>query len=227
MLVENIMDKKTISELRDYVLSRIIYFYEYYKNENISETSFSDWNVRDVIGHINSWIKFSEDKLESIKLNRPFNDVNGEAGVKQLNQNAYEKNKNETLENVINESKMILERYKNILDLYSEEELLSDKFPIGFTCELWKYMAMDLGLHPLTHIMYQYIKREDYDEFIEEVRCNKKHFMDFSNNDIKVYYFGELFENKSEKEKKLHELQCAIKNKGNKLVEEIIKINME
>jgi hypothetical protein len=44
------MDKKTISELRDYVLSRIIYFYEYYKNENISETSFSDWNVRDVMG---------------------------------------------------------------------------------------------------------------------------------------------------------------------------------
>jgi hypothetical protein len=145
----------------------------------------------------------------------------------QNNQNTYEKNKNETLENVINESKMILERYKSILDLYSEEELLSDKFPIGFTGELWKYMAMDLGIHPLTHIMYQYIKREDYDEFIKEVGCTKKYFMEYSNNDIKVYYFGDLFENIPEKEKKLNELKYIIKNKGNELVEEIIKINME
>ena len=221
------MDKKTISEFRDYVLSKIIYFYEHYKKENISETSSSDWNVRDVIGHINSWIKFSEDKLESIKLNRPFNDVNGEAGVKQLNQNTYEKNKNETLENVINESKIILEKYKNMLDLYSEEELLSDKFQTVFAGELWKYMAMDLGIHPLTHIMYQYMKREDYDEFIKEVGCNKKYFMEYSNNDIKVYYFGDLFGNMSEKKKRLNELKCIVKNKNNELVEEIIKINME
>jgi hypothetical protein len=154
-------------------------------------------------------------------------DVNGEADVKRLNQNTYEKNKNETLENVINESKIILEKYKNMLDLYSEEELLSDKFQTGFAGELWKYMAMDLGIHPLTHIMYQYIKREDYDEFIGEVECNKKYFMEYSNNDIKVYRFGDLFENIPEKERRLNELKRIIKNKGNELVEEIIKINME
>ncbi|MDR1029945.1 MAG: hypothetical protein LBL76_03625 [Treponema sp.] len=58
------MDKRTIFELGDYISNKITYFYEYYKNENILETSFSNWNVRDVIGHINSWVKFSEDKLE-------------------------------------------------------------------------------------------------------------------------------------------------------------------
>jgi hypothetical protein len=218
------MDKKTIFELDDYMFDKIIYFYEYYKNENILETSFPNWNVRDIIGHINSWIKFSEDKLESIKLKHPFEDLS-HADIEKFNETNYEKYKNETLENVVNESKTLLERYKNVLDLFNEEELLSDKFPTGFPCVLWKYMAMDLCIHPLMHIMYQWIKRGDYNEFIKEVENSKKYFMEYSGNNIKEYYFADLFANKEEKEKRFKELKGIGKN--NKLIEEIVKINME
>jgi hypothetical protein len=34
------MDKKTISELKDYIFNKLTYIYEFYKNENILETSF-------------------------------------------------------------------------------------------------------------------------------------------------------------------------------------------
>ncbi|MDR1179425.1 MAG: hypothetical protein LBK44_02875, partial [Spirochaetales bacterium] len=110
-------------------------------------------------------------------------------------------------------------------DLFSEEELLNNEFPTGFSWTLWKYMAMDLCIHPLMHIMYHYIKRGDYNEFIKEAENSKKYFMEYSGNSIKEYYFGDLFGNKEEKEKRFNELKETGKN--NKFIEEIIKINME
>ena len=61
------MNKQNIFEMVDYINSAIICFCEFYKNENISETSYSTWNARDVIGHINCWIENSGNKLENIK----------------------------------------------------------------------------------------------------------------------------------------------------------------
>jgi hypothetical protein len=220
------MDKKIILELRDYILNKIIGFSEFYKNEDTLKTDFSDWNVRDVIGHINCWIKFSEDKLESIKLKRSFDDVS-RVDIEKFNKTNYEKYKNVSLENVINETRITLEQYKKILDLFNEEELLSNKFPTGFSFELWKYMAMDLGIHPIMHILYQYLKRKDYNNFIDEIEGSKKYFMEYSKNNIREYDFRDLFENKEEKEERFKELTEKIKDKNNKLVEEIIKINME
>ena len=220
------MDKQTISELREYILNEIMEFGEYYKNENILETSFSNWNVRDVIGHINCWIKFSEDKLESIKLKQSFDDVS-HVDIEKFNKTNYEKYKDVSLKNVINETRITLEQYKNILKLFNEEELLSKKFPTGFSFELWKYMAMDLGIHPIMHILYQYLKRRDYSNFINGIERSKKYFMEFSNNNMGEYNFNDLFENKEEKEKRFEELKERIKDRNNVFVEEIIKINTE
>jgi hypothetical protein len=217
------MNKNTILELSNYTLNKIIDFGKYYKNENLLETSFSNWNVRDVIGHINNWIKFSEDKLESIK--RSFEDVS-HVDIDKFNEMNYEKNKIKSLDDVLNETRIILGNYNNILNLFNEEELLSKEFPTGFSFELWKYMAMDVYIHPIAHILYHYIKRENYDEFIKEIENSKKAFMEYSNN-INVYYFGHLFENAEEKTKIFNGLKNIIDNKENKFVEEIIKINIE
>jgi hypothetical protein len=49
--------------------------------------------------------------------------------------------------------------------------------------------------------------------------------MEYSGNNIKEYYLGDLFENKEEKEKRFKELKKI--GKDNKFIEEIIKINTE
>jgi hypothetical protein len=69
------------------------------------------------------------------------------------------------------------------------------------------------------------MKRGDNNEFIKETENSKKYFMEYSGNNIKEYYFGDLFENKEEKEKRFKELKEI--GKDNKFIEEIIKINME
>ncbi|GHU22684.1 hypothetical protein FACS1894172_04850 [Spirochaetia bacterium] len=217
------MNKNTILELSNDTFDKIMDFGKYYKNENLLETSFANWNVRDVIGHVNSWIKFSEDKLESIKLKRSFEDVR-HVDIDKFNEMNYEKNKTKTLEDVLHETKIILNNYNNILNLFNEEELLSKEFPTGFSFELWKYMAMDVYIHPIAHILYHYIKREDYNKFIIEIENSKNVFMEYPNN-INVYDFGDFFENREEKVKRFNGLKNIIKNKGNKFVEEIIEIN--
>jgi hypothetical protein len=220
------MNKNAIFELGNYTYNKIMEFGKYYKNDNLLETSFSNWNAKDVIGHINSWIKFSEDKLESIKTKHSFEDVS-HVDIEKFNKRTYEKNKTKSLENTLNETKIILEKYRNILNLFNEEELLSKEFPTGFSFELWKYMAMDVYIHPMMHILYHYLKRKDYDEFIKKIENTKKAFMEYSTNNIKEYYFGDLFENEEEKGKIFNGLKRIINNKGNDFIEEIIEINME
>jgi hypothetical protein len=51
--------------------------------------------------------------------------------------------------------------------------------------------------------------------------------MEYSNNNIKEYYFGDLFESKEEKEKRFNGLKKIINNQENKFIEKVIKINME
>jgi hypothetical protein len=111
------------------------------------------------------------------------------------------------------------------LKLFDEEELLDNKFPTGFSFELWKYMAMDLGIHPLMHILYHNVKRRDYYEFIKGVERSRKYFIEYSGNNVKEYNFNGLFEEKKEKEERFKELKEI--GKGNKLIEEIIEINIE
>jgi hypothetical protein len=213
------MNKEFISKLGQYSLSRIIEFGEFYKNDNIGETSYENWNVRDVIGHINRWVKFSSDKLESIKTKQTFEDIEYK-DIENFNKTNYEKFKSKSLEDIIKESKILFQNYENVLNQYTNDELLSKEFPTGFPCSLWEYMALDLFIHPINHIIYQYIKRKNYNEFITEVEKSK----DYSNSNVEIYKFSNLFE--QEKEKILNELLDIVKNRDNKFVEEIIKINM-
>jgi hypothetical protein len=215
--MEDFMDKIFISELGRYTLDEIIKFSVYYKNDNILETSYSNWNVRDVIAHINSWLQFSGDKLESIKTKKPFKDAAYD-GIEELNKQNYEKNKTKSLDDTVNEAKIVFNNYENVLGLYDENDLLSKDFPTGFPCALWEYMALDLFIHPINHILYQYIKRKDYYEFIRVVDNSKK----YSNNNAEIYNFYNLFEQKEEMENRLNELSDIIKSGGSDFIERII-----
>jgi hypothetical protein len=126
------------------------------------------------------------------------------------------------------------EKYKNenIIDLYSEDELLSKEFPIEiiddvysspeFSCALWEYMALDLFIHPINHILYQYIKKNNYNDFINEIEKSRV----YSNDNVEIYNLNNLFESKEIKVKHFTALLNIIKSEDNKFVEEIIRINM-
>jgi len=218
------MDKNNILELKEYLLNKIVHLCEYYRNENIFDSSLSDWNVRDVIGHINGWIKYSEDIVEKTKFKEPLK-VFTYNETEINNKRFYENNKDKTLKSILGEFKIILEKYNNVLDLFNKDELLKCNFSTGTSCEMWEYMTWDLGIHPIRHILYHYLKNNDFNEFINEIENSKTYFLEYSENKLDEYNFNEFFENKMEKYERFKKLKEN--NINNKFIEKIIKINME
>jgi hypothetical protein len=212
--MEDFMDKAFISELGKYTLNRVIEFSEYYRNENILETSFVNWNARDVIGHFNGWLKHNADKLEAAKSKHSFVEVN----AKEYNKEIYEKNKTKSLNDIVYDAKVMFANYENILTLYDENELFGKEFPKIVSFALW---YMDLFIHPIIHLLYQYMKRGDYDVFINVVESSKK----YSNNEARKYSFGSFFENQEEQASFFSKLKEKIKKEPNGFIEEIIKLN--
>ena len=227
------MKKYTLFELEDYILNRLLYFCDYYKNENITESSYSDWNIRDVLGHINSWINIAVNSLDLIKQKESFDDFNdidilkfleviGNIDLLIFNNKNYKLYLNKSLKDTINDTKIILEKYKIMLKIFDKNGLLDKEFPEGFSFSLLKYMAMDIGIHPIMHIMQHYLKRRDYNEFIKEVESSKIYFVQYSGNNVNEYNFTDYFENKEEKINRFVELGKINKNE---FINEIIKIN--
>jgi hypothetical protein len=212
--MEDFMDKAFISELGKYTLNRVIEFSEYYRNENILETSFENWNARDVIGHLNSWLKHNADKLEAAKSKHSFGEVN----AKEYNKEAYEKNKTKSLNDIVYNAKVMFANYENILALYDEDELFGKEFSKIVSFALW---YMDLFIHPIMHLLYQYMKKGDYDVFINVVESSKK----YSNNEARKYSFGAFFGNSEEQTLFFSKLNEKIKKEPNGFIEEIIKLN--
>ena len=218
------MDKKFILELKEYILNKIVRFCEYYRTKNILESSYSNWNVRDVIGHINGWLKYSVDLVEKTKFKEPLK-VFSQNETEISNIGFYENNKDKTLENTLYEFKKLLERYNNLLILLDNKESLKCFFTEGFSCEIWEYMTWDLGIHPIRHILYHYLKNNDFNEFKNEIEDSKKYILIYSENRLDEYNFNEFFDNKMEKNETFEKMKEN--NTNNEFIRNIIKINID
>jgi hypothetical protein len=210
--------------MNEVILGKIIAFGAFYGMETIHESSFSNWNARDVIEHINFWVDFLNRKLESFKKETSFKDLE-KSEVAEYNKKNYIKNKHKDLHDTVQTSRKIFGDFKNSLVLFTEDELFSEKFETGFDVVLWRYISMDLITHPINHILYHYLKRKDYKEFVSEAESVHKYCVDYSDDNDTIYYFQDLFEN--EEKKRMTFMEMPEKIKENKMIKEIIKINNE
>ncbi|MDR2597946.1 MAG: hypothetical protein LBC76_11590 [Treponema sp.] len=105
------------------------------------------------MGHINGWIRYSEDIVDKTKFKEPLK-VFTYNETEITNKRFYENNKDKTLKSILWEFNIIMEKYNNVLDLLNDEKLLKCNFSTGTSCEMWEYMTWDLGIHPIIHILY-------------------------------------------------------------------------
>jgi hypothetical protein len=213
------MEKKEIIQLCDSSHNFIGTFYNKFSEENIN-SNFSDWNAKDVIGHILFWVDHCGEKLYKIKKGLPCTQY---SDPYKENENTYIKNKNM-------QQKILFEKYnnaifncKNAVDLFTENELLDKTFPTGFNFELWRYMVMDIYVHPTMHLLHYYIKTKHYDDFINIIKYSYNIFMEYSDNDINVFDFSGYYENKNKQKEQFSKL----KNDGNEIIKQIMEINIK
>ena len=179
------MNNRDILEMANYIHMAIVNFCEFYGNDNMLETNYLNWNARDVIAHINGWIAYSGNKLENIKQgNHWYEEINPEI-IEKNDRIFYEKNKGVLLEKIKNETKIVFENYVKVINLYTEDELLSKEFPIGIPLKLWEYMVYDVFLHPLQHLLCHHKKQENIEEFFKLLEESKR----YSTNQLQKILF--------------------------------------
>ena len=130
---------------------------------NIS--SFENWNNNDVVGHIIGWMSYSIDKLSSIKLGTKQSDEYANVtSLQEINTILYNKMKGKDKEEIESNYLNAIGSYIKVIALYSNNDINLDTFDTGFNMELWRYMLLDTVIHPVQHVIYQYLK---YDKYLE------------------------------------------------------------
>lgn len=117
----------------DKTYEHVITFIEKNKAEGVNSSTYEDWNYKDVIAHITEWIMYSTKRLDCIKHNRPIKDIDD---VEHINNTLYSKNRDKKITTVSREFEEAIIRYKNVIEQYSEEDLLRKNYPTGFDIEL-------------------------------------------------------------------------------------------
>ena len=130
---------------------------------NIS--SFENWNNNDVVGHIIGWMSYSIDKLSSIKLGTKQSDEYANVtSLQEINTILYNKMKGKDKEEIESNYINAIGGYIKVIALYSNNDINLDTFDTGFNMELWRYMLLDTVIHPVQHVIYQYLKYDKYSE---------------------------------------------------------------
>jgi hypothetical protein len=213
----------TVSEIKneiDIMHENVISFIVKNRNENVSNSSYDDWNYKDIIAHITEWIKFSADKLKSIKKNLAFTDIED---FNKVNQEWFINDKDKDIEKVKFAFEDAISQYKEILKLYSLEDLNRKDYPIGFEFELWRYMIMDGSIHPHKHLMYHYLKTRDFESFIRLIEQTESIFTLYSKNNINVYSFEEYEDVSGKVAKNIREIDKRYSN--NEIVKKVVEAN--
>ena len=186
-------------------------------------SSYDNWNDNDVGGHIIGWMNYSIDKLSSIKLGTKQSDEYAQvSSLNEINTILYKKLQDKSKDEIESEYINSVGNYIKVLSLFSNSDINLDTFETGFKMELWRYMLMDTVIHPMQHVLYQYLKNSEYKKIVGVINNTKGIFLKYSTEKT-GYKLSEFDIERSEYQAKLKELgqQYA----GNEDVIEFIRSN--
>jgi len=173
----------------------------------ISPSTYDNWNNNDVVGHIIGWMNYSIDKLSCIKLGTKQSDEYAQvASLNEINTILYNKIKNKSREKIESEYLNSIGSYIKVVSLFSNNEINLDTFNTGFKMELWRYMLMDTVIHPIQHVLYQYLKNNKYKK-IEEILSNTENVFTQYSNENNGYKLLEFEIDRTEYQNKLIKLE--------------------
>ena len=188
-------------------------------------SSFENWNNYDVVGHIIGWMSYSIDKLSCIKLGTKQSDEYAHVtSLSEINTILYNKMKGKSKEEIESNYINALGSYIKVIARYSNTDINLDTFDTGFKMELWRYMLLDTVIHPVQHVIYQYLKNNKYEE-INKIILNTTNIFDKYSSINDGYKLFEFEIEREEYQKKLKELEK--KHSTNKNVRVFVQMNVK
>jgi hypothetical protein len=185
--------------------------------------SCENWNDGDTVGHIVGWMNYSIDKLTCIRHGTTQSDEYAQvSSLDDINTILYNKTKGKNKEEIETDYIHSLGNYLKVVSLFSNNDINLTTFETGFATELWRYMIMDTVIHPIQHILYQYLKKNEYGKIVDILATSEGIFDKYSEGK-NAYALSELGIDKPELQHKLHTME--IEYKGNKQAQEFVRIN--
>lgn len=205
LILGDAMNRKKLIDMIEVGTSLLRSFIAECNASSIAPSSFDDWNDADVVGHIVGWMDYSIDKLTCIKTggrqNAEYSQV---TSLSEINAILYGKMKDKSIEDIESAYLNSLGSYIKAVSLYSNTEVNLDTFDTGFNMELWRYMFMDTVIHPVQHILYQYLKKREYGKVSEAIGKSKEAFEEYSEGK-QAYKLSEFAVDRPEYQKRLAE----------------------
>jgi hypothetical protein len=184
---------------------------------------YEDWNDRDVAGHIVGWMNYSIDKLTSIKLGTKQSEEYAQvSSLDEINRILYDKSKGKARDEIEAEYLAAMAGYIKVVSQFSNEDLNLDTFDTGFKMELWRYMILDTVIHPVQHLLYQHLKKNEYKKVVDARIASDAVFGKYSEGK-KAYRLTEFGIDRPEYQAKLKEMEIAYH--GNKAVMDFVRSN--
>lgn len=186
-------------------------------------STYDDWNDNDVVRHIVGWMDYSIDKLTCIKSGKRQGEEFSQAiSLDGINELIYNKTRSLSREEIESSYLNSVGSYIKVISLYSNDDINLKTFETGFDMELWRYMLMDTVIHPIQHVIYQYLKHAMYSKVVDVIMASVMIFEEYSGGKS-GYKLSEFKIERDEYQKKLEELR--IMSGTNKDVIDFINVN--
>jgi hypothetical protein len=116
---------------------------------------WDDWNLRDVVCHINAWTTFCCQRLRAIAAGATTVES---VDVERFNLDTYRSHRSTLLSRALSESTRVLDALGDTVQHVSASLLIRSDQAIGTLAPLWRYVACDGFAHPTKHLLFHCLK---------------------------------------------------------------------
>ena len=112
---------------------------------------FEDWNLRDVVCHINAWVEFCQRRLRSVAAGAM---TLSSTDVAAFNRAVYQSHRRILLSVAVSDSARALDALAAAVCAIPDQLAARRDLPTGFDLPLWRYVLIDGFAHPTQHLMF-------------------------------------------------------------------------
>lgn len=166
------------------------------------QSSFVNWSFTDVLAHNSEWRSIASNKIRLIKHNEH---VEFREDLDIVNKSIYERHSEISFEDATILSKNSIESLVESINLFNDPELQEQGKLLGWIGPLWKYIVYYGFIHPIKHIVFYYIKKQEFLTAFQRLEANYMlmsefhEFIEMTQSLLTKYiYFFDGLDNKDE-----------------------------
>lgn len=150
-----------------------------------------DWNLRDLVCHINAWVGFCQRKLRAIEAGAI---AVSSIEVAAFNRAVYQSHRRVPLSIALSDNAQAFDNLAAAARAIPDRLVARRDLPTGFDLPLWRYVLIDGFAHPTQHLMFHCLKRGHLSLFFALEQQTRSRFHWFApDNRSAALYFRDYF----------------------------------